>query len=70
MPEPLIPAEWANGLMEMVRNSDWSNWSDRDRKVEIIQVLVKPNLNKNFQKHPVHLFKGHPSLLFWLFMRY
>ena len=40
MPEPLIPAEWANGLMEMVRNSDWSNWSDRDRKVEIIQVLV------------------------------
>ena len=40
MPEPLIPAEWANGLMEMIRNSDWNSWSAHDRKVEIIQVFL------------------------------
>ena len=39
MPEPLIPAEWANGLMEMIRNNDWNSWNAHDRKVEIIQVF-------------------------------
>ena len=40
MPEPLIPAEWANGLMEMIRASDWGSWNEHDRKVAIIQVCV------------------------------
>ena len=40
MPEPLIPAEWANGLMEMIRASDWGSWNEHDRKVAIIQVRV------------------------------
>ena len=39
MPEPLIPNEWAGGLIEMIRAEDWNSWSDHERKVAIIQVF-------------------------------